>query len=79
MKKITRIDLEKKLHILEIPTDSYTIFGSPRDESLCIQEAHNIFSVFYYERGTKSGERIFESENDACQYFLEQIISWFKK
>lgn len=70
--------LENTLKAEQIPTNAYTILSKPKDETLCIESSKEGWIVFYSERGLRSGEKFFSSENDACQYFIERIRSWFK-
>ncbi|MDP3673310.1 MAG: hypothetical protein WA191_18145 [Telluria sp.] len=71
-------ELEKNLRKLKIPLDAYTLLSKPRDETLCIQKRDNEWTVFYSERGLETERKIFLSEDDACEYFLQRIVSWFK-
>lgn len=65
--------LEKQLHILDIPEDMYSILeGGLPNEKLCIVQEEN-WQVYYSERGCKSGFREFQTEKEACAYFLERI------
>lgn len=73
-----RSDLQTKILSAGFPTDSYSLFGKPEGESLCIQYAAPKWIVFYSERGLQKNKKQFASEEAACDYFFRQLTSWFK-
>lgn len=75
--KMNSAELKIKLADENFPVDSYTIFSSPKDESLCIEYLAPYWSVFYSERGLQTGKRSFSSESEACDYFYKELRSWF--
>jgi len=44
------------------------------DERLCLEKNENGWMVYYMERGIKTTNKIFESENDACQFLYDQLV-----
>lgn len=44
------------------------------DDRICFREYHNIWDIFYCERGEYINEERFDNENDACEYFLNWIL-----
>jgi hypothetical protein len=68
-----RAALETWLKTSGIPSDAYTVFKRPRDESLCLCEEGGLFSVFYSERGMKTEPHTFEHESEACKHFAKRI------
>ena len=70
------IELNKNLLEMDIPRDSYSL-GSDSNESLCLVCEGELWSVYYSEKGTRTGEKKFYSENEACNFFLKRIKSFF--
>ena len=68
---MTIIELEHELVQLGIASDLYSIMtsGLPNDK----------WQVYYSERGKKSGLKIFETETEACEYFLHKIKRYATK
>ena len=65
--------LEKILHDLGIPDDLYMINNRYiYDDCLCIKNEDG-WKVYYCERGKKLGLKEFSSEEEACEYFLDEI------
>ncbi len=66
-------ELEKKLDALAIPKDIYSIMeGGLPNEKLCIVKEET-WQVYYSERGCKTGLEEFDSEEEACEYFYEEL------
>ncbi|PIG27026.1 hypothetical protein CLU93_1251 [Janthinobacterium sp. 35] len=70
-------DIGHEMAISNIPSNAFSIGDATQDESLCIREQNGHWEVFYYERGIKTGLRIFKEEHEACCNFLSTIKSWF--
>jgi len=49
-------------------------FAGEAHESLCLLAFGQEWRVFISERGQRSEERTFTSEDDACVYFLKRIF-----
>lgn len=69
--------LSNELIKLEIPVDAYSLTGGLPNESFCIGFAHNMWEVYYSERGGKTDLKKFEKESEACEYFLSIIKQQF--
>ena len=70
---MTVAQLEKELKMMGIPKELYSIMvGGLPNEKLCIVK-EDTWQVYYSERGNKSGLKIFETESDACEYFLRKM------
>jgi hypothetical protein len=73
-------DLQKRLVELKIPNESYSLLkGGLPNEQLCIIESEKKWEVYYSERGIKSDKHVFESEEEACDYFLKKIARYSEK
>ena len=76
---MTIIELERELLQLGISDDLYSIMtGGLSNEKLCIVKEDK-WQVYYSERGNKSGLKIFETETEACEYFLRQLKRYATK
>ena len=65
--------LEKELEIMGIPQELYSIMvGGLPNEKLCIAKEDK-WQVYYSERGRKSGLNLFETESEACEFFLKKM------
>ena len=76
---MTIIELERELLHLGISSDLYSIMtGGLPNEKVCIVKDDK-WQVYYSERGKKSGLKIFETETEACEYFLHKIKRYATK
>lgn len=68
-------ELENKLIELQVPKRWYSIKGSINSDIHVLNEIHGYWEFFYVdERGNQTEHKKFDSEDDACAYFLEIII-----
>ncbi len=66
-------ELKNKLDEMGVPQDLYSILtGGLPNERLCIVK-EEMWRVYYSERGKKAGQRSFETEEEACEYFYEKM------
>ena len=56
--------LEKELEMMEVPQ--------------CIAKEDK-WQVYYSERGSKSGLKLFETESEACEFFLRKMKRYARK
>ena len=76
---MTVAQLEKELKMMEIPKELYSIMvGGLPNEKLCIVK-EDTWQVYYSERGNKSGLKKFETESDACEFFLRKMKRYAMK
>lgn len=67
--------LEKKLKMAGVPHYIYNLTGKGgRDECLCLEKIQDKWSVYYLERGIKTTNEFFDSEDDACQFLYTQLM-----
>ena len=65
--------LEKELEMMEIPQELYSVMvGGLPNEKLCIAKEDK-WQVYYSERGSKSELKLFETESEACEFFLQKM------
>lgn len=67
-------DVQKKLTSSKVDPAAYSLTGGLPNEAYCIEHQGRIWSVYYSERGRKTSEKTFETEDEACREFLERII-----
>lgn len=73
MKKRT---LRKVLRKMGVPSWEYNLDGKGRkDERFCLEFVNNEWQVYFIERGIKTTNESFVSEEEACQFIYEQFIS----
>ncbi|MFS0749854.1 hypothetical protein [Oceanobacillus sp. 1P07AA] len=74
------IELEQKLQEINVPKDIYSILkGGLPNEQYCITKDGDNWEVYYSERGKKSGLKIFDDEDKACEYFYKKVEKYAKK
>lgn len=62
-----------ELDDLGISKDLYSILqGGTPNEKLCLVY-ENEWKIYYSERGNKTGEKVFQSEEEACEVFLRKL------
>lgn len=73
-------ELEKKLKKLKIPNDAYKLDGKAYgrdDERLCLDYENGEWQVYFIERGNRTTDKRFSTEDEACQYILNELILGF--
>lgn len=72
------MELQQKLVSEGIRTDIYSLNGGFPNEVFCLGEGNGKWEIYYSERGSKSGLKIFDKEEEACQYFYDWLIKTLK-
>ncbi|MFC3932568.1 hypothetical protein ACVR0S_09595 [Streptococcus dentapri] len=72
---MTIAELKNILLSWQVPEDLYSIMlgGLPNEKLCLVKESEKHWEVYYSERGRKSGLKVFESEDKACDYFLRKL------
>ena len=52
--------------------------GGLPNEKLCIAKEDK-WQVYYSEHGSKSGLKLFETESEACEFFLRKMKRYARK
>ncbi|WP_294472419.1 hypothetical protein [uncultured Intestinimonas sp.] len=66
-------NLKNKLDEIGVPPDLYSILtGGLLNERLCIVR-EGLWQVYYSEHGKKAGQKFFEAEEEACEYFCDKM------
>ena len=67
-------DLKKILIRMEIPPSLYILDGDGRtDERFCLEFLNGEWIVYFSERGVRTTNEKFLSEEEACQFIYEQF------
>jgi len=70
-------ELKKKLEAEGIDKNAYSLWGGLPHEKYVL--SHNLFlrrwTVYYSERGCRTGKKFFNSESEACKYFLKLLLN----
>ena len=68
-------DLEDELKSFHIRKDCYSLSGNPEDETLVLEPSTgNGWRIYYSERGLRTGEKVYTTESEACESFLEIVL-----
>ena len=70
---MTRLDLQSRLRAMRIPVASYSLEGGFPSEALCLSNNGHCWSVYYSEKGLKTGEASYPNEGTACEAFPMRI------
>lgn len=74
---MNKVELKNILANKKIPTYVYNLDEVGRDdERLCLRFADGKWNVYFSERGVKTTNLFFDSEDDACKYILHEIESY---
>jgi hypothetical protein len=72
---MNRTELETTLLARNVSPLAYCLSGGLPNEKYTLDQAGEKWSVYYSERGQRSGERIFDSEDEACRYLLQLLTN----
>jgi len=75
---LNKIELQRKLDSEGIRSDAYSLNGGFPNEAFCLAKENGKWEIYYSERGNKSGLKIFDKEEEACQYFYDCLIKSLK-
>jgi len=74
MSTMNRTGLHELLDREGVDPDAYSLEGARRDECLILEVGAGGWCVYYSERGLRSGERHFETEDDACEEMAQMLL-----
>jgi hypothetical protein len=69
----TLTELAEKLSSCGVSEDAYSLSGGLPNEAYCIENADDKWHVYYSERGIRTGQMSFDSEQDACDYLFQLV------
>ncbi len=70
---MNRDELEIILRERGVSSLAYCLGGGLPNEKYTLDQAGAKWPVYYSERGQRSGERVFDSEDEACRYLLQLL------
>lgn len=70
---MTKVELERKLKDMNIKETMYNLNGGLPNEAYCMEEIGGKWYTYYSERGQRTSLKAFETEQEACSYFLDWI------
>jgi len=70
---MTKLELQSVLIKKNIDTADYSLNGGLPNEAFCLNKVDGKWEVYYSERGNKTGLKIFDTEDGACQYFYDEF------
>ena len=72
---MNREELRRRLEREGIMKTAYSLGGADDGEQHVLRQAPGgKWSVYYSERGEKSGLRLFDTEHEACECLLDRIL-----
>jgi hypothetical protein len=75
MRLVNRQALRALLDAEDVAHSAYSLDGAHRDECLCLVAAVGGWVAFYAEGGLRTGERLFETENEACDFMATRLLA----
>lgn len=68
-------ELIKILDEYNVPKELYNFDGTGRkDERFCLEYVKGKWNVFYIERGCKTTDLVFDSEEEACLFLYKELL-----
>jgi len=75
---VNKENLKRKLIEEKISDKHYSLEGGLPYDKICLANNKGIWEVYYSERGGKFDLKIFNNEEEACQYFYDWLIKSLK-
>lgn len=75
---MTKQELAKRLIKENIPKDCYTLEGGLPNEKWCLEKTYSSWDIYYSERGLRNQLHHFISEEEACEYFYNELKTMMK-
>lgn len=69
----TLTELAAKLSNSGVPNEAYSLNGGLPNEAYCIEKSDCKWHVYYSERGSRTDLKIFDSEQEVCNYFFQLV------
>lgn len=72
-------ELRRKLCDLSIPAAWYSINEGLKPDAYILEKVYGKWIYYYFdEKGNRQNEREFDSENSACLYLLDKLMTELK-
>lgn len=72
---MTRSRLVDLLEAEGVDAAAYRVDGTSEDECLVLEVAPGGWAVYYAERGLRTEERQFDTEDEACRFMLDRLLA----
>ena len=70
-----RVTLKALLDAEQVDPAAYSLEGGMPSEAYVLEPRAADWAVYYSERGLRSDEVVFHTENEACSYLLDLVLS----
>lgn len=70
---MNKFELKKLLDAEKFNPRAYSLDGGLPSERLCLSAESGRWCVYYSERGSRSDEQCFDSENEGCEELLRRL------
>lgn len=71
--------LEQKLKQENVNEYYYCLEGGLPNEAFCLNNNGEFWEAYYSEKGNKSQLKVFESEEESCDYFYNWLMKMLKR
>lgn len=72
---MNKSELKRMLEQADVPQEMYNLDECGRDdEKFCMIQYGKKWNIFFSERGIKTTNESFETEEDACDFIYHQLI-----
>jgi hypothetical protein len=71
---MNRDDLREALQSKDVRPDAYDLDGRYCEECLGLEKVIDGWVVYYSERGLRTSERHFNTEDEACRYMADHLL-----
>ncbi|MDD6481802.1 MAG: hypothetical protein PUF65_06005 [Lachnospiraceae bacterium] len=73
---MTVFELRRELERRGIKAFEYNLDGKGRtDERICLAEKDGKWEVYYAERGVKTTDEYFDTQEEACQFIYDMLTN----
>jgi len=67
-----KMELKNKLNLLGVSSHEYSLDGELVADNIILYNSYHKWEVFYLdERGGRNDEKVFDSENEACEHIYK--------
>lgn len=76
---MNREELRQRLVEEKIPPQEYSLEGGLPNEACCLGQNGCKWEVYYSERGKRTGLKVFDNEDAACDHFYTWLTSSLRR
>lgn len=71
---MTRSELQNRLNAYGVDPSAYSLEGGLPNEAYVLDHDRGLWSVYYSERGQRTGESVYPTESEACEALLKMLL-----